>query len=353
MRSRSDSELAQWILEHNARQSAQFVADERKRKHYRVDHPTQFIALKCMDGRVNMAVCTETLPGVIQPFRNLGGKFNPAWHHFGSLLARKVKMADTEERACVIAQTYHWSHDEKNRGCRGFKYDVDAARAYTLKMKKRLEEVFTNRSKVYPIRMGFETDLEALVLHNDAGDVLDMRRESGCTEGDLRDNLLKLFPDMGEMMIQDFIPLLLGNQRHVEKVKKEARTIIQQDHCERMLGYGRGFDWFHTPNLAFIVGPYDTDLLTPIFNAIRLLHENRESCRVASKDGLVLMTSAIYRDERDDGIDRNLARARTLHDFNMVVKVIKDQFPDMLDLFAPLIGIVNHRTQKFELVEEI
>jgi hypothetical protein len=347
------SKLATWLLEHNATQSAAYVADEPHRLAYRKDHPTEVIAAKCMDGRVHLPVYTETPLGSVYPFRNLGGFLNPAWPHYGSLLARHVTATNREGRPCLIAQTYHWSRSVPSLGCKGFGYDVAGARCYTRKMKAKLDRIFTNREKVYPIQLGLETDVEAIVVHNDGDEVLDLSKESGYTDEDFRHHLLRMFPNMPEQVRNDLSFLLMGNQRHVAAVRKENRTTKQQDHCERMLGYGRGFDWLHTPNLAFIVGPYDLDFTTPIAKAIGLLDENRKSCRIDVDDGLVLMTSAIYHDDaNDDGVDENLARVRTVSAYKTVKKVIESEpYRHMLDLFVPLVGIMNRRTRKFTLVD--
>ncbi|NWF73057.1 MAG: hypothetical protein HXY51_08495, partial [Nitrospirae bacterium] len=53
------------------------------------------IALKCMDGRLNLSVATNTPPGIIEPIRNLGGRFDLGWPHFGEVITEQVQsMAD-------------------------------------------------------------------------------------------------------------------------------------------------------------------------------------------------------------------------------------------------------------------
>jgi hypothetical protein len=39
-----------------------------------------------MDGRLNLPVMTQTAVGIIQPFRNLGGKFDLGWPFFQATL---------------------------------------------------------------------------------------------------------------------------------------------------------------------------------------------------------------------------------------------------------------------------
>ena len=46
-----------------------------------------------MDGRLNLALMTETPPGIVQPFRNIGGKFDLGWPYFGILMREWVDYA--------------------------------------------------------------------------------------------------------------------------------------------------------------------------------------------------------------------------------------------------------------------
>lgn len=67
--------VVQWLLEHNRHQSGLYQQPEVSdlRRNYRHLHRTQIGCLKCMDGRLNLPVITNTPLGIIQPFRNLGG----------------------------------------------------------------------------------------------------------------------------------------------------------------------------------------------------------------------------------------------------------------------------------------
>ena len=50
------------------------------------EHPTAIAVLKCMDGRINIPVATQTPAGILMPFRNLGGMFDLGWPHLGEVL---------------------------------------------------------------------------------------------------------------------------------------------------------------------------------------------------------------------------------------------------------------------------
>src|SRR5438445_4151094 len=78
-----------WLMDHARRHSVRFQSPESflARSLYLAQHPTAFIALSCMDGRINISVATGTPAGIIVPLRNLGGRFDLGWPHFGSVLA--------------------------------------------------------------------------------------------------------------------------------------------------------------------------------------------------------------------------------------------------------------------------
>jgi hypothetical protein len=84
-----------------------------------------------MDGRINLAVDTHTPSGIIQPFRNLGGMFDLGWPHLGEVLAHYVHTVVSRGQRVLLLITYHYSKGDKHRGCAGFNYDTQAARAST------------------------------------------------------------------------------------------------------------------------------------------------------------------------------------------------------------------------------
>lgn len=43
-----------------------------------------------MDGRINIPVATETPIGIMQPYRNLGGRFDLGWPHLCEVLSEHV-----------------------------------------------------------------------------------------------------------------------------------------------------------------------------------------------------------------------------------------------------------------------
>jgi carbonic anhydrase len=67
-------ERIDWLYDVARRYSAAYCDPEASmaRERHRARHPTAIAVLKCMDGRINIPIATNTPPGIIQPFRNLG-----------------------------------------------------------------------------------------------------------------------------------------------------------------------------------------------------------------------------------------------------------------------------------------
>ncbi|MFA5242379.1 MAG: hypothetical protein WC392_08420 [Sulfuricella sp.] len=69
------NERIEWLLDLARRHSASFTSPEMflARERYLAEHPSDIVVLKCMDGRINIPVATNTPPGILTPIRNLGG----------------------------------------------------------------------------------------------------------------------------------------------------------------------------------------------------------------------------------------------------------------------------------------
>lgn len=344
--------IISFLLEHNKRQSEIFCSPDAalSRRQYRALHPTEIAALKCMDGRLNLAIQTQTPPGIIQPFRNIGGKFDIGWPYFGEIMSGWVNYIISKGRSGVILVTYHWSKGDQHRGCRGFNYDAKESQLYTHDLKNQIERVFGSEHKViYPIQVGIETDDEALTLHGQNGLTLNLAEELSLPADDLRQRVEKLYPDMNRQMVADLMPLLLGNQRHVIKIKNSRRPLTKTEHMEQVLVVGRGMDWLHLPNKALIVGPYSYNLREPIVAAAGILLDNMKKGRVPEADGVVLLTSAAYREDAGFEKLRAIEKARSFADF--AVAAIHEALPEIKPHLRLLMGIVDLNTRLMTVVE--
>lgn len=340
-----------FLLEHNKRQSELFCSPDAAlaRRQYRATHPTEIAALKCMDGRLNLAVQTQTPPGIIQPFRNIGGMFDIGWPYFGEIASGWVNYAISKGRSGVILVTYHYSKGDAHRGCRGFNYDTEAAKAYTRDLSNQIERVFGTEHKViYPIQVGIETDDEALIVHGKNGETLNLAEEPAATEDALRQRVEKLYPDMGKQMAVDIVPLFLGNQRHIAAIRASNRPVVNTEHREQVLVVGRGMDWLHLPNKALIVGPYSYNLREPIVAAAGILLDNIKKGRVPEQDGLVLLTSAAYREDAGFEKLRAIEKARSFADF--ALDAIYEAVPEIKPHLYLLASIVDLNTRLLTVV---
>jgi len=143
------------------------------------------------------------------------------------------------------------------------------------------------------------------------------------------------------------LPLAVGNVRHIAEVRKSNRPIEEAEHRERIIGAGRGFDWLHILNLAFLVGPFDPDLAKPIRTAAKLIADNLKAGRVPD-DGIVLLTCAPYREEAGYDVPRATEKVIMLSRF--ALSVIEDEVPDLKDRVHLITGIVNQHTRRLEEV---
>ena len=136
------------------------------RKRYLAEHPTAIAVLKCMDGRINLPVMTNTPPGILMPFRNLGGAFDLGWPYLGEVLSHHVQGWISAGRRVLFLVTYHFSKGDPHRGCAGFNYDTEAAYAHTQVIRRQMEQIFgAGHATIYPLICGIETDEDTIIVH--------------------------------------------------------------------------------------------------------------------------------------------------------------------------------------------
>ncbi len=346
--------LKKQILALNSARSEEYVSarETLKRRQYRGRHPTQIIALKCMDGRLLLPGITKTPIGIIDPFRNIGGKFDLGWPFFGYLIGNSIDYAIKKGRDALILVTYHFSKGDTHRGCAGHNYDTDSAMTASRKLVKQLDAVFGGfpHETVYPLLVGIETDEDALILHGHKGELLDLAKVESFTDESIRSELMRLYPDMKERIVQDLVPLVRGNLEHIEEVRRTKRPITDMEHKEQVLAIGRGFDWLHIPNRALIVGPYSYDLTDPIGKAAGILQSNLEAGRIPVDGGILIMTSAAYRDNA--GSEKNIAKEKARSLFDLTMHTIEKAHPRLLKEYRveTLVGTVDSDTRYFEKI---
>lgn len=337
-----------YLLNLNTLHSQAFIDLATERRRYRGNHPTEIAALKCMDGRLNLPVMTQTAVGIIQPFRNLGGRFDLGWPFFQAILDSWIQYSIRRGRHCLTFVTYHYARGDIHRGCRGFNYDTDAARDTAIGLKTQFDRIY-GKGAVVPIVCGIETDLDALILHGDEGRAIDLAEVKKSSKIELESMLRSLYPSMPERITMDMLPLIEGNIRHIAEIRASNRPIAEVEHNEWVLGVGRGFDWLHAINTAFLVGPFDPNLSVAIETAATLLLNNIENGR-GNQSGAVLMTSAAY---RSIGAEHELAKEKATYLSKFATNVIKNKVPGLVPHLQILTGCTDLNTRKIEVLERL
>ena len=341
-----------WLFDLATRHGATFRSAEASlaRQRYLAEHPTAIAVLKCMDGRVNIPVVSNTPAGILMPFRNLGGMFDLGWPHLGEVLTHHVQRMVGQGRRVLFLVTYHFSKGDPHRGCAGFKYDTAAAIQHTYAIRAQMAAIFgAAHGTVYPLVCGLETDEDALIIHGENGARLDMATLDAADRHLLADRLANLLPDMPAQMRADLLPLLEGNLDRIATVRAQiARHERQLDfeHREWVICLGRGFDFLHTPNIALIIGPYSPNLDEPIRTAAGIIRNNMVAKRIPD-DGFLLLASAPY---DEIGVDRARAELKSKFLSDFAAQVIGEAFPDMANKMSRRTAVLDWRSRELELI---
>jgi hypothetical protein len=339
-----------WLYEVAGRYSAAYCDPEASmaRERHRARHPTALAVMKCMDGRINIPIATNTPPGIIQPFRNLGGFFDLGWPHLGEVIDHYVHDRVRGGQRVLMLITYHFSRGDAHRSCAGFAYHTEDAVAHVFGVKTQVEHVFGRQhGTVYPLVCGFETDEDALILHGPDGRTLDVSTLPATEdEAGLRARLQPLFSDMPRQMLADLARLVAGNIAHVAEVRQTDRQ-LDIEHREWMICVGRGFDFLHAPNLALIIGPYSPDLADPIRKAGAIIASNMHSGRIPD-DGFLLLASSPY---QDIGSDRARAELKARFMAHFAAEVIRRDLPDLASRMTVHAAVLNWATRGLESID--
>jgi hypothetical protein len=346
------SEKIEWLKQHNSAHASAFCSPDQElsRQLYMAHHPTRIAAFKCMDGRINLPIVTSKPFGIIDPFRNLAGRFDLGWPYLGELFQEWVGKAVNSGRRCLVLVTYHFSaSDNSRRGCAGFDYDKGRAYDFMVRFKGQIERVFGHDHQVvYPLIVGLETDTDTLSFHGAYDGLLDLSTVKDQGENCLERELARLYPDMPERMLEDLVPLAQGNLQHIADVAATKRPIIEAEHREWLLGVGRGFDWLHEPNLALLVGPFSPNLNEPIKMALSIVQSNMQKRRI-SDDGFVLLTSAPYARQ---GADRQRAKEKAEFLSAFARDVVDHYYPELAKIMKELTVLLDQKTRRFEVLRE-
>ncbi len=352
MKTKSLNNTVKFLLSHNREQSTLYSSPtaQSERRFYRQEHPTEIAAFKCMDGRLNLPVFTEMPPGIIQPYRTMGGIFDLGDERLGRLVEDWHSYALHKPRRCLPLATYHFSKGSEDRGCAGHGHNTKNAVHSARRLVKQFKHIF-GTATMYPVLVGIETDQEALVFHNDAGKVFQVSEHLEASRGELENILRKMFPDMVNQILCDLLQLVVGNQHHVKKdIVEKKREPIDLEHRERTICFGRGFDWLHIPNQALIIGPFGNNIEQSIIIAGNILLKNVKKGRVSKEDGFAVMTAGLYYEE---GVNRHRIQVKTYSLYKQIKEVLEKNVPELMEEYDVqyLVGVTSHDTRKFTEID--
>lgn len=287
---------ARELMELNEEQSRMFIAEPyfSERKRHLARHPTEIIAFKCMDGRLNLDLITGLAPGVVTGYRNIAGRFDVGWPKLREQLAQHVEEATSRGHRMIALCTYHFSEGCRERGCRGMDFDTEAARRLAGSLAEQFQDVFAggSRAAVFPLVTGIETDSEGLVLHGEPAEEALLRIASYAAERPdeeaIRNAVRALLPRLDAQLLDDLMPVVVGNARHVHQRQQEHIPIIDLDHRETVVAIGSGFGWMHTPNKALVIAPFDHNWTSAVSTAAAVVAKNIAKGAVNAADGIVL-----------------------------------------------------------------
>lgn len=347
-------DIKKFILDRNREQSELFCNANARlaRKQYRSLHPTEMIALKCMDGRLNLSVWTETPVGILQPYRNIGGKFDLGWPWLAELLKQQVNDAILKGRDALMMMTYHYSKGDHHRGCAGFGYDTASAKKGATELVAQAGRIYGRPYQVvHSILVGMETDDESLVFHSETGETFVVADNLDMSTHGLEQRFMELYPEMRDRIRADLLELVKGNQRHIKMIRAAHRSPIDLNHREQVIGAGRGFDWLHLPNMALIVGPYGLDWPSAVATAGKIVLGNLKEGRIDPDAGRMLLIAKLSRDEYGSH-GWNAAKEEAHFVTTTAYEALKGTVPELLDEnFTVLSGVVDAQTRLLHLID--
>jgi len=334
--------LKEFILSLNRQRSEEFCSTQMQdwRSLYRGKHPTTIIVFKCMDGRINLPLIANLPEGILQPFRNIGGKFDLGSLYLKRLVLDAKDQALRENHGLLALCTYHFSEGDVKRGCAGHNHDTAAAKAGAFALKAQFERIFGKGNPVASaIVVGIETDEDAIIFHDGGDEIFSVAEHVDASDAQVKAILASLYGDIPEEALNDLLPIALGNRDHVRNIRLQKRPVTELVHGENIICVGRGFSWLHVPNKALIIGPYDYDWGEAVKVAGKIVSANIAEGRAPKADGALLLVAAPYWKSVEHGAAMESAR----YMLRVAEKELRTAFPNLA--FSVLVGVVDMQTR--------
>ncbi len=346
----------------NARQVRVFAEQQPNRTRRRSQHPTEIVIIQCADGRVCTATAAQVPEGIVTEMREIGGQFDPASPIFHSRLLDILRFAQSRGRQVLIWVIYHFSEEDPELGCAGHGCNRETARRCAERLTQTINvELLDGRHDLArAITVGYETDEDVFLMHEAEGrHVVSMTNLLDAGEGALREICLALYPDMSGDMIEDLIPLMAGNIRHVQEIRSSGRGPQRIDHREVMIAIGSQLGWLTRGNRNYALALSDKDptqLPVMVQKAARLILESRYAGRIDIPHSL-LFSQVPYSlvgepPELHTFLQKQaLLQARRLAEVGM--DAIRRAFPSDIGVFRGFIATLDRNTQALTQTETL
>ena len=312
----------------------------------------------CSDGRPDLESYIHAPFGMVRQWRNIGGVHDAdAWDSLQSSVKDFALGALAQGQQVLFITSSHGVQDVKELGCKGHEFDTEKAKASAKALKASLDGFFEDCPNIFTIQIHMETDEEALVLYNDAGQALHLRElDPGISEDAVHVKLTQLYrhPDHSRQMPHAMLEGLLGpvmeNIRHIAAMRETERPPWAFDHQEWVLAIGGGFDWLYgQSNVAFSIGLHDPDLFRGVALKARLMGGTVQRKGFVEKRGVVIIVSAPYTPD-PYGIGQRIAVARASKLAPHVRTTVLNAAPELEKYFQMLVVATNVETWDLDLL---
>ncbi|HEV8666438.1 MAG TPA: hypothetical protein VN665_01140, partial [Candidatus Paceibacterota bacterium] len=180
--------------------------------------------------------------------------------------------------------------------------------------------------------------------------VLSIAEEPDLGPGVYRERIIQLFPDMQIQMVEDLLPLVVGNAVHIKKLRQEAKPVLELDHRESTIAVGRGFDWLHLANEALIVGPFSIQWLEEVTVAANIVLANLKREPELAANGATLLVTAPH---RGPGVDAAVAKKKAIKMARDSWQHIKATVPELFNFDVDVIvGAIDRNTMQMRWLED-
>ena len=200
----------------------------------------------------------------------------------------------------------------------------------------------------FPIVVGIETDEDALIIHDGEKQPIELAKlPANITEREVYAMLSKLHVSMPPQMRADLLPLLMGNIRHIAKIRECSRPIIEMTHGEWVVGLGgaSAFDFLHVPNTAVIVGQYNPNLGKVVEQAYKVIKSHWKPGKV-----FLSVAAASYGKTSTGVIYEQHVMEDVRYYKRLLWEVAHKSFPELLDHTYFVRILVDAETQKMKFV---